>query len=194
MKPSAGAAAAGSSGGELEDEEEGSLEMFESGGDVGSPPAVLLVFVSVACWLGVMWACVAESSDFSSTSGSSEAAAAVGCGSAEVWLTGSVAESDSDSAGFVGLCSSNVADSDSSPSSPLSSPSSRSLPPAVPLPHSLSFSDGGQVEVGVGVQESPSSLAASSLAVEAPSAPRGFRWILWWRTRLCFRVNVLSQV
>lgn len=120
MKPSAGAAATGSSGGELEEEEEGSLEMFESGVDVGSlveesPPAASLVFVSVACWLGVMSAgtCVAESSDFSSTSGSS-AATAVGCGSAEVWLTSSVAESDSDSAGFLGLCSSNVADSDPS--------------------------------------------------------------------------------
>lgn len=74
-------------------------------------------------------------------------------------------------------------------SSSFASSSSSSLAPAGPLPHSLSFSEGGQVEGGVGVQESPSSLAPSSVP-----PPRGFRWILWWRTRLCFRVKVLSQV
>lgn len=79
-------------------------------------------------------------------------------------------------------------------SSSFASSSSSSLAPAGPLPHSLSFSEGGQVEGGVGVQESPSSLAASSFPAEAPSPPRGFRWILWWRTRLCLRVKVLSQV
>lgn len=77
---------------------------------------------------------------------------------------------------------------------PAPSSSSSSLAPAWPLPHSLSFSEGGQVEGGVGVQESPSSLAPSSVPAEAPSPPRGFRWIRWWRTRLCFSVKVLSQV
>lgn len=160
MKPSAGVAAATSSGGQLEGEWEGSLEAFESGDN----SALVVVFVSVAWWLG------AESTE--------------GCGIAEAAVVGG-SESSPDSAGFEVLSS--------SPSS-FTSSSSSSLAPAAALPHSLSFSEGGQVEVGVGVQESPSSLAASSLAPEEPSAPRGFRWILWWRTRLCFRVKVLSQV
>lgn len=67
--------------------------------------------------------------------------------------------------------------------------------PATPVP-SLSFSEGGQVLVGV---HSPSSLAESPAGASAPlasatSLPRGFRWIRWCLTRLCFRVKVRSHV
>lgn len=175
MKPSGGAAVTDSSGTGLVDEGERSLEVFEES-------SLVVVFVSVACWLGVSSTEEsAESSVLSSESGSSE-----------VTVVGGSESAPDSASGFAEHSSSNMADSDSSPSS-LPSSSSSSLAPAAPLPHSLSFSEGGQVEVGVGVQESPSSLA-SSFPAEAPSAPRGFRWILWWRTRLCFRVKVLSQV
>ncbi len=182
MKPPVGAAATDSPGRELEDEGEGSLEMFFSDADFESlaeESLLVVVFVSVACWLGVVSTegCCVTQFAASSLSGSSEATVA------------DRSESAPDSICFGGFSSSAGADSAPSPSSP----SSSSLAPAAPLPHSLSFSEGGQVEVGVGVQESPSSLA-SSFPAEAPSAPRGFRWILWWRTRLCFKVKVLSQV
>lgn len=80
-----------------------------------------------------------------------------------------------------------------SPTSSLASSSSSSLAvaPAL-LPQSLSFSEGGQVEVGVAV--SPSSLTASSLLLLLLCAPLVFRCTLWWRTRLCFSVNVRSHV
>lgn len=165
MKPSGAAA-------DSEEEEERSLEVLEA--------SLVVVFVSVACWLGV-----------GSEEGSAESFSSASA-SSEVMAVGGSEPTSGSAAGLAERSPSDVAVSNPSHSS-FPSSSSSSLAPAAPLPHSLSFSDGGQVEVGVGVQESPSSLA-SSFPAEAPSAPRGFRWIRWWRTRLCFRVNVLSQV
>lgn len=54
---------------------------------------------------------------------------------------------------------------------------------------SLSFSEGGLVLVGV----HSLSLAERPLNPSS-SAPRGFWWIRWCRTRLCFRVKVRSHV
>ena len=59
---------------------------------------------------------------------------------------------------------------ESSPSSPLRPPSS---PPWQP-----------PEEVPPGPEEE----------AQPGSPPRGFRWILWWRTRLCFSVKVRSHV
>lgn len=104
--------------------------------------------------------------------------------------------SEQESAGAFGSATSSVDSTPTHSVSSCSSPTSSSLSSssslaATPLPHSLSFSDGGQVEVGV--TSSPSSLAPSS--VPPPVLPlRGLRCILWWRTRLCFRVKVRAQV
>lgn len=65
MKPSAGAAVVASPGGELEEgeeEEEGSFKLLAEDSSFG------VVFVSVACWLGVVsvgGCCTAESAESS---------------------------------------------------------------------------------------------------------------------------------
>lgn len=62
---------------------------------------------------------------------------------------------------------------------------------------SLSFSDGGFVLFGVdtlSLAEPPLNPSSSPALPISPSAPRGFWCIRWCLTRLCFKVNVRSQV
>lgn len=62
---------------------------------------------------------------------------------------------------------------------------------------SLSFSDDGFVLVGVdslSLAEPPLHPSSSPALPISPSAPRGFWCMRWCLTRLCFRVNVRSQV